>query len=237
MKKTITSLCVAIFFLTTPVFAQSQWRFQDPNVVHRPQPTDWSCGPTNIAMWAGAIRRQSLDIYQITNQCCGTNGTTIPEFMNGMFNWTPYGYVFSEWAYTDKEAAIKGIMWSVARFNQPAVFPGGNGIFGFGAGSHYILVRGGRADYNPYQQYGENNHIRGIYINDSTENSPVPKYRYGPVSGMYRSQEQMPSTVANYWPMIGASGDKKYRSIERNCYQCWQSQGATYYNRDSFTNF
>jgi hypothetical protein len=235
MKKSITLFCLTLILLQiTVVSAQAQWNYQNPWVPHTGQPTKWSCGPTNIAMWAGAIRHQCLDLYQIADQCCGTDGTNIPEFMKGMYYWTPYGYVFSEWAYTDKEAAVKGIMWSVARFNEPAVFPGGNGYWGFGAGSHYILIRGGRADYNPYSQYGENNHIRGIYVNDSTESSPVYS---APVSGMYRSQEQMPSTVTNYWPQIGASGDKKYRSIERNCYGCWQSQGATYYNRDSFINY
>lgn len=222
----LSVFCVLCFFSLFPNTAQAEWKF-NPSVGHVSQPENWICGPSTIAMWAGFIRKQSLDPYAIADSCCGSDGTNIPEFLDGMFDSTPYGYVFSEWEYKDKEAAVKAIMWEIARFSQPVSIAGGNG-------THYVLVRGGRADSNPYQSYSENNHIRGVWVNDSTEGSP---YYAAPVSGMYKDKEYAPSTLMNYWKPIGAWYDKKYRSMERECYTCWYAQGATYENNDTFSAY
>lgn len=228
MKRfTVLVMVISLFLVEVVKEAYAEWTFYNSNVVHKSQMETWSCGPTTIAMWAGSIRRQDLAPVPIADRCCGRDGTIIPEFLQGMYNETPYGYVFSEWEYKDQEAAVKGIMWSIARFGEPVAVAGGNG-------THYIVVRGGRADSNPYSNYGESNHIRGVYVNDATEGSP----HYGPpVSGMYRHLEYAPSALMNYWTRIGGIFDKKYRSIERGCYACWGQQGQTYENNDQFTNY
>ncbi|HEX8736763.1 MAG TPA: hypothetical protein VF721_15635 [Pyrinomonadaceae bacterium] len=227
ITKTIISSIVLTLLLGLSYQIKAEWRFINSNVAHQSQKENWSCGPTTIAMWAGSIRRASLNPLTIADNCCGRDGTTIPEFMKGMFNNTPYGYVFSEWEYSDPEAAVKGVMWSVARFGEPVAVAGGSG-------THYILIRGGRADYNPYTNYNENNHIRGVYVNDSTEGSP---HYSAPVSGMYRGQEYPPEKLMRYWTKIGYPWDKKHRSIERGTYKAWDKQGKTYENNNVFTNF
>ena len=108
-RSAVLTIVVSLFLIGIVKEAQGEWSFYNSNVVHKSQPETWICGPTTIAMWAGSITRRDLN---------------------------PYGYVFSEWEYVDKEAAVKGIMWSIARFGEPVTVAGGNG-------SHYLLVRGG----------------------------------------------------------------------------------------------
>lgn len=226
--------------------ASAEWKFQNSNVRHSGQAENWSCGPTTISMWASAIWRargqgysyvsgnrgvlvplNSMNISprDIATQCCGTDGTTIPEFIKGIYHWTPASppYIFSEWAYDNDKAAVKSIMWTIARFGEPVAVAGGNGM-------HYVLVRGGRSDYNPHTYWSSANPIRGVYVNDSTENSPI----YGsPVSKMYKDREYTPSKLMEYWTRIGGIFDKKYRSIERY----GTSNGKTYNDYSWFSNF
>lgn len=202
------------------------WSF-NPSVTHRAQPETWACGPSTIAMWAGYINSATYDIYAIGAYCDSEDGTTIPEFMDGMYEYTPYGYVFSEWEYSDKQAAVKGIMWSISRFSQPVAVVGGNG-------THYLLVRGGTADSDPYTTYSESNHINSVYVNDSTE---LSVHYAGPVSGMYKHIAYDPEDLMVYWTKTGSIFDKKYRSIERGCYACWSDQGATFNNNDNFSDY
>jgi len=159
--------------------------------------------------------------------CNAEDGTTIPEFLTGIYEFTPYGYVFSEWEYVDPQAAVKGAMWTISRFDQPVAVAGGSG-------THYLLIRGGSADSDPYTYYSESNHINIVYVNDSTENSP---YYGSPVSGMYKNDAHSPETLMTYWVKIGGIFDQKYRSMERSCYACWSHQGATFNNNDSFSDY
>jgi hypothetical protein len=191
------------------------------------QEADWSCGPTTIAMWVGTVAAWTPNQFWIADSCCGSDGTTIPEFLRGLYDWTPYGYVYSEWEYKNKYAAVKSIMWSIAQLNEPIAVAGGSG-------THYVLVKGGRADRNPYFDYSADNHIRGVWVNDSTEISP--HYGY-PVSGMYSYKEYNPSTLMEYWLPIGGFFDKKYRAIRRNCFACWDRQGKTYEWNDEFSDY
>lgn len=224
-------ICLLILMLAIPAF--SQWSLQ-LSVPHRSQQENWSCGPNTIAMWAGYIRRQSMSIYPIADKYCGRDGTTIPEFMNAMFRSTSYGYVFSEWAYENKYTAIKGVMYSIARFSEPVAIAG-NG------GGHYYLIVGGGATKNPYTYYGTRSNIQYLYVHDSRENSPLydtwstrPFLSY-PI--LRKGQRYTPAQVMANWTKIGAWGDKKYRSVERNTHAAWGSQGATYYNRDNFSSY
>lgn len=226
-----------VYFLLVFSFASSlvygQWQLQ-LSVQHRSQQESWSCGPNTIAMWAGYIRRQSMDVYSIADRWCGRDGTNIPEFMNAMYQSTPYGYVFSEWAYTNKYTAIKGIMYSIARFNEPAAISGNDG-------GHYYLIVGGGATRNPYTYYGTRSSIQYLYVHDSREGSPLYDTRivrpFLPKPILRKGQRYTPEQVMNNWTPIGAWGDKKWRSIERNTYAAWSSQGATYYNRATFFSY
>lgn len=199
----------------------------DLDIEHIGQPENWICGPTVIAMWAGFVGNISYDPYDIADSCCGENGTTVPEFMDGIYNYTPYGYVFSEWEYSDKQAAVKGIMWTIARYDEPV------GII-VEDGGHWILVRGGIADQDPYTYYSESNHISKVYVNDPTEDSP---YYSSPITGMYKGEPYDPEILMDTWTKIGAIFDKKYRSVERSCYACWSDQGATFNNNDNFSDY
>ena len=237
--------CFGVLFASS---VNAEWKFQNANVRHSGQSESWICGPTTISMWASAIwrvrtnsisysspqktidlRKQNIPPMDIADSCCrgGNNGdaTNIPEFMRGIYDWTPSNpaYIFSEWTYSNDKAAIKGVMWTVARFGEPVAVAGGNG-------SHYLLVRGGRSEYNPFDYYSSKNPIRGVYVNDATEDSP--KYSR-PVSGMYKDREYPPATLMGYWTKIGAQWDKKHRSIERY----GTSNGKTYSNNDRFENY
>jgi hypothetical protein len=244
--------------------ANAEWKFQNSNVRHEGQPESWACSPTTISMWISSIHRTRGNLYSYTvvpernprtvnlsrgnvppldiaNQCCrgGKNGdaTDIAEFIKGMYDWTPSNppYVYAEWAYSNEKTAVKGIMWTIARYGEPVAIAGGNGM-------HYLLIRGGRADYNPFTYYSENNHIRGVYVNDATENSPVPNYKEGPVSRMYKDKEYNPAELMKYWTPIGNPGilgigrDKKYRSIERYGTTA-KENGKRYDNNDFFKDF
>ncbi|MGZ5444913.1 MAG: hypothetical protein ACXW5J_24950 [Thermoanaerobaculia bacterium] len=217
------ALLVAVCALNTTV--AHAWTFYNSNVKHIGQPEKWACGPTTIAMWAGSTKKATLDPYKIADQCCGRNGTNIPEFMKGMISWTPKGYYFAEWEYKDREAAVKGIMYTIAQYGEPVAIAGGDG-------THYLVVRGGRSEKNPYSSYGAKNAIQGVYVNDATEAS---KHYKGPVSGMYKNTEYNPSKLMAYWTKIGSLWDKKYRSIEREC--CSSRQGKTYDDNSEFTNY
>jgi hypothetical protein len=225
---------------TARTFGQ-QWQVQLP-VEHRSQQESWSCGPNNIAMWAGYIKKASFVTNTIADKYTGRDGTDLKEFEKAMYALTPYGYVFSDWAYTSKYTAIKGVMYSLARFNEPVVISGNNG-------KHYYLVVGGVASRNPYTNYGTQSNIQYLYLYDSRENSPIYtnpsllqgewrawlSVNYWPV--FKKGQRYTPDQVMMNWTRIGASGDEKWRSIERNTYAAWGSQGATYYNRATFFSY
>lgn len=241
-RKGIAALLTVLVLLsaTTETFAQ-QWQVQLP-VQHRSQQENWSCGPNTIAMWAGYIKKASFVTNTIADKYTGRDGTDLKEFEDAMFALTPYGYVFSDWAYTNKYTAIKGIMYSLARFNEPVAISGNNG-------KHYYLVVGGVASRNPYTNYGTQSNIQYLYLYDSRENSPIYtnpsllqgewkswlSVNYWPV--FKKGQRYTPDQVMLNWTQIGAIGDKKWRSIERNSYAAWGSQRATYYNRASFFSY
>lgn len=241
-RRGFAGLLTVMLLLSATARTFGQWQVQLP-VQHRSQQENWSCGPYTIAMWAGYIKKASIDTNQIASKYTGTGtGTTIPEFTNAMYQLTPYGYVFSEWAYANKYTAIKGIMYSLARFNEPVAISGNNG-------GHYYLVVGGVASRNPYTNYGTQSNIQYLYLYDSRENSPIYtnpsllqgewgawlSVHYWPI--FKKGQRYTPDQVMLNWTQIGASGDKKWRSIERNSYAAWGSQGATYYNKATFFSY
>jgi hypothetical protein len=226
----------------------SSW-LSNLSVVHVSQPEKWLCGPSTVAMWTGFINHASYDPYSMAQKMgVGQDGASLPTFLQGMFDQTPYGYVYSSVGYSDDHAAVKGIMWTIARFNEPVSVVGGNfhlGDFinfgeplGWATGLHYLLVRGGRADKDPYAYYGDSNHITGVFVNDATENSP--KYS-APVSGMRKDVEYPPARLMQYWGVTGAAWyqwwEKRHTSIERECFACWSYQGQHLTWDDSFTTY
>ena len=218
----------------------NQWNFALP-VQHVAQPENWLCGPSTVAMWAGHIGQKSIDPRSLASRYGIQNRTTLDEFMTMMFNETPYGYVFASWGYDNKYAAVKSIMWTIARFNEPVALVGGDKFplinwLGYGSGTHYLLVRGGRAERNPYQDYSDRNHILGVWVDDSTESAPGYQR---PVSGMWRNVEYHPATLMDYWLRTGPWewGEKKYRSIERECFACWSRNLKSFDWNDSFNEY
>lgn len=220
----------AILMLLLSITSFSQWSLQLP-VQHRSQQEYWSCGVNTIAMWSGYINKSSMNVYSIADRYAGRDGTSIPEFMNAMYQTTPYGYVFSEWGYENKYTAIKGVMYSVARFKEPAAIAGNNG-------QHWYLIVGGGANRDPYTYYGTRSSIQYLYVYDSRERSPL--YDNGQGERYYKilrkGQRYSPDEVINNWTRIPWY-DLKYRSIERNSYAAWGAQGATYYNRAVFYSY
>lgn len=228
MKRFLFFLVVILVMQVSAASAGVGWSY-NPTVSHVPQPNDHTCGTATMAMWIGYIYKMSIDVDDVAATYYSDDGTKPEELLQVMFDWTPYGYVFSQWEYSDPQAAVKGLMWSIARFNQPVA------IVGLESGpGHYILVRGGSASYNPYTNYSESNHIWGVYVNDPTEGSPAYSY---PVSKMFRKQPYAPKVLMDFWKKRGAYGDKKYRSFERECYACWSLQGKTQENNYVFTDY
>src|SRR5438552_2726876 len=103
-NKGLASLIFISLILLSASSTMAQGWTMKLSVQHRAQQENWSCGPNTIAMWAGYINQASYDTNQIASKYTGTDGTTIPEFDNAMYRLTPYGYVFSEWAYSNQYA-------------------------------------------------------------------------------------------------------------------------------------
>lgn len=236
--KTPLLVWLCLSFVGIPVQAKD-WDVRI-KVQHRSQQEDWSCGPNTIAMWAGYVNKASIDTNQIAKKYTGVkDGTNIEEFMTAMYSLTPFGYVFSEWEYKDKYAAIKGIMYGVARFKEPVAIAG-NG------GNHYYLIVGGVASKDPYKYYGKNSSIKYLYLHDSREGSPLytnpkrlSKYwvsiQANPI--FKRGTRYTPNEVLRSWTKIGSIFDKKYRSVERNTFMAWNLQGKTQENNQTFSKF
>jgi hypothetical protein len=237
LKRTLmVLLCLSV--VGVPVQAKD-WELKI-KVQHRSQQEDWSCGPNTIAMWAGYIRKTSYDTSQIAKKYTGVkSGTTIPEFMSTMYSLTPWGYVFTEWEYNNKYTAIKGIMYGIARFNEPVAIAGNDG-------NHYYLVVGGVASRDPYKDYGTASVIKYLYLHDSREGSPLytkpkrfSKYwtsiQLNPI--FKKGTRYTPNEVLRSWTKIGSVFDKKWRSIERNTTGVWKLQGATSENKTKFSRF
>lgn len=236
VKKVLTAIFVLVTILGTTGFAKD-WTFK-AKVNHRAQQEDWSCGPNTISMWAGYISGSKIDPNTIAKKYTGVNnGTTITEFMSAMYYLTPTAYTFSEWEYDNKYTAIKGIMYGVARFNEPIAIAGNDG-------NHYYLVVGGVATKDPYTYYGTKSSIKYLYLHDSREDSPLytnPKVlsKYWASIHTYplfkKGTLYTPSEVLRNWTKIGSLFDKKWRSIERNTPK--KTQGVTYENNNSYSSY
>jgi hypothetical protein len=220
---------------TSSAFAQ-QWEVQ-LSVRQRAQQENWSCGPNTIAMWAGYLKNASYDTNSIADKYTGGrgDGTSVPEFVDAMYQLTkPYKY--AEWEYSWDTAAIKGVMYTIARFNQPVAISGNYG-------GHYYLVVGGVASKNPFVYYGKDSSIKYVYLLDSRENSPLytnPKVgssAWGSITTwpiFKKGQRYTPAQVMANWTRVPWF-NLKYRSIER--VPDSKPQGGTYRNGDFFLSY
>jgi hypothetical protein len=206
------------------------WHFYNSNVEHLSQEETNTCGPTTMAMWLNAIYRgkgwnfrispSTLDQYRTSD---GNSGTSLPEFRQGMYDWTPADYFFADWIYGSKYTAMKAAMWTIARYGEPMAVSGGPPE---NFGIHYVLIRGGEATGNPYWDFGENCHITGVYVNDATEGS---RHYSVVVSGLQKWKKHSPEDVMNYWtPRQNSWWRQTYEgipaqtwhSVERDSCQC-----------------
>jgi hypothetical protein len=224
LKKTFY-LAFICFFAVGLAYGQWELRLSVP---HRSQQEDWSCGPNTIAMWAGYVGRRSINTYSIADQYTGRDGTSIPEFLNAMDGLTDSPYAFNEWAYSNKYAAIKGVMYSVARYNEPVAFAGN-------LGQHYYLIVGGGANRNPYTNYGMQSSIQYLYIHDSRQYSPLYDRGQNNIYPILRKgQQYSPDQVMGNWQKIPLIFDRKWRSVERGNRG---TQGNTYNNTTVFFSY
>lgn len=229
-------LSVLLLLAFTSNASAQQWEVQLP-VRHRAQQENWSCGPNTIAMWAGYLKNASYNTNSIADNYTGGrgDGTSIPEFANAMHQLTkPYKY--AEWEYSWPQAAIKGVMYTVARYNQPVAISGNNG-------GHYYLVVGGVASKNPFVYYGKDSSIKYLYLLDSRENSPLytnPKafssawWSISSYPIFKKGQRYTPEAVMLRWTRVPL-WNPKFRAVER--VPDSRTQGATYRNGDYFLSY
>lgn len=231
-RKTIGLSCLLLLALNTSALAQ-QWEVQLP-VRQRAQQENWSCGPNTIAMWAGYLKNSSYDTMQIADKYTGGrgDGTNIPEFVNAMYQITKPN-IYAEWTYNWRATAIKGVMSTIARFNEPVALSGNEG-------GHYYLIVGGVASKNPFVYYGKDSNIKYVYALDSRENSPLytnPKILSTSWWSVYlypilkKGQRYTPDEIMRRWTPIPFY-DAKWRSVER--VPNTKKQGASYNNSDVF---
>jgi hypothetical protein len=235
-KVTAAIACAFLLLFAADKASAQQWELQ-LNVKHRAQQENWSCGPNTIAMWAGYLNNASYDTMSIAKKYTGGvgDGTNIPEFTNAMHQLTkPNKY--AEWTYISTYAAMKGVMATVAQFKEPVAISGNYG-------GHYYLIVGGVASKNPFVYYGNDSHIKYVYVLDSRQNSPLytnPKaFTSAWVSVttwpiLKKGQRYTPHEVMRNWTLVPLY-DPKLRSVER--VKSTKTQGATYNNRDFFFSF
>lgn len=237
-KRKVTAAVACAFLLLCAADGASaqQWEVK-LNVRHRAQQEDWSCGPNTIAMWAGHLKNVSYDTNSIAKKYTGGlgSGTNIPEFADAMHQLTkPNKY--AEWTYINRYTAVKGVMATIAQFNEPVAISGNDG-------GHYYLVVGGVASKNPFVYYGKDSNIKYAYVLDSRENSPLytnPKRLSGawwsittwPI--FKKGQRYTATELTNRWTPIPWYAPK-WRSVER--VKSTKTQGATYSNNDWFFSF
>ena len=235
-KRTVQFIIASIFFAAasnTSVQAQ-QWEVK-LSVPHRAQQENWSCGPNTIAMWAGYLKNSSVNTMQIADKYTGRDGTNIPEFASAMHQLTKPN-IYAEWTYNWKYTAIKGVMYTVARFNQPVAIAGNDG-------GHYYLITGGIASKNPFVYYGKDSKIKYLYMLDSRENSPIytnPKRLSSswwsivlyPI--LKKGHRYTPEEVIRNWTPIPWY-NPKWRSVER--VPNTKKQGGSYNNSDYFLGY
>ena len=235
--KTLVPLLMisTLLVLANPALAKD-WEVK-LSVKHRSQQENWSCGPNTIAMWAGILKNASIDTMSIADKYTGGrgDGTNIPEFTNAMYQLSK-PKIFAEWTYLSRFTAIKGVMYTIARFNEPVAISGNDG-------GHYYLIVGGVATQNPFVYYGKESKIKYVYLLDSRENSPLytnPKKFSSAWWSVFtypifkKGQRYSPNEVMSRWTPIPWY-NAKWRSVER--VPNTKKQGATYNNKDFFFSY
>ena len=228
MVKHLLQLLVGVTVGLAGTAGADTW-YQD-TVTHQGQPTNYLCGETVIAMWASSISGSydAWDAYDAIEDRWGSgegsDGTDTDELAYGIFDLTPYGWYFSNWTYSDKEATIKGMAWSIAKYTESVA---ASGIYG----AHWFLVRGVKASSNPYTYYGSAS-ISYVYVNDSKYDSPVYTSSYFSPTSSYSPSSLMSKVnkIGSWWPY-----DKKYRTVERT--SSYSLQGETQSNTDSYSSY
>jgi hypothetical protein len=194
---------------------------------HYAQEQDWSCGVNVARMWAKFI--SPAYTYNISDMTpyTGQDGTTIPELMDAIYYNTPVGYCFAEWEYANKYEAVKGIVWTLEKLDQPLAIAGQ--VYNGNPGMHYYLVRGYKGTHplnkDGYAGYPDFK-VDGIYVEDtvylsSYYGSGANYESIGKYAVSSNTLITSSSLTTSYWTPIGGWFDKKYRSVERvtNCAQ------------------
>jgi hypothetical protein len=188
---------------------------------HYAQEESWSCGVSVARMWCKFISPANTYTVASMTPYTGQDGTNIPELINAVYNKTPAGYYFAEWEYYNNYEAVKGIVWTLEKLDQPVAIAGKTKLGG--AGGHYYLVRGykgthvsGKDGYAGYPNFA----VQGIYVEDSVYLSTyygtgLPYTTVGQYALSPNTLITSESLTATYWTKTGGIGDKKYRSVER----------------------
>lgn len=188
---------------------------------HYSQEQSWSCGVNVVLMWAKFVNPQNTYTINNITPYTGTDGTTIPEMLTALYYRTPNGYCFAEWEYLNKYEAVKGVVWTLENLDQPVAIAGQ--VYDGNPGMHYYLIRGYKGThssnkdaYNGYPNFK----VEGVYVEDTVYGSSyyssgehyqtIGKFAVAPNTLITST-----SLTTHYWTPIGASGDKKYRSVER----------------------
>lgn len=189
---------------------------------HYAQENSWSCGVHVARMWAKFISpAKTFTVSNMTPYTVAETSTTIPELLDAIYYNTPSGYCFAEWEYVNKYEAVKGIVWTLEKLDQPVAIAGQ--VYNGNPGMHYYLVRGYKgthtASKDGYTGY-PNFKVDGIYVEDTVYLSQYYSQgdAYNSVGKYAVSSNTLitsSSLTSSYWTPIGGWGDKKYRSAER----------------------
>lgn len=188
---------------------------------HYAQEESWSCGVNVARMWAKFITPANTYTVADMTPYTGNDGTTIPELLNAIYAKTPMGYCFAEWEYKDKYEAVKGIVWTLEKLDQPLAISGQ--VYNGNPGMHYYLMRGYKGTHasnkDGYAGYPDFK-VEGIYVEDTVSQSVYyntpPHYesvgKYAVASSTLITSSAL---TTSYWTPIGGWLDKKYRTVER----------------------
>ncbi len=167
LKSALLSL-IALTIVTTSVFAY-YWDADNTNFTFAYQETMNYCGPASAWMYLNFIKNKyDLSIILPTQSQLNSSGHSynISDDPNvdprgeawSLYNYTPSGYFYNDWAYSTATKGIKGAAYTIAEFQEPIV----STVYG---GMHFMLVRGVSADTNPYTNYPYAT-INGVYVAD-----------------------------------------------------------------------
>ncbi len=210
------------FFLVILCLSRESSAFEKKlATTHYAQEQSWSCGVNVARMWCKFISPSKNYSESNMTPYTGTDGTTIPELIQAVYINTPAGYYFAEWEYANKYEAVKGVVWTLEKLDQPVAIAGQ--VYDGNPGMHYYLVRGYKGTHGSnldgYTGY-PNFKVEGVYVEDTVYGSS-----YYSTGDHYQSvgQYAVPSSTlitsasltTHYWTPIGGVFDKKYRSVER----------------------